>query len=122
MKHTKQLASKTLDNNLQCKALFLQIQENMNAEYQAHYHYLGIANYFYDLDYDGLGQYYLGQSDDEREHSNKYRVFLFSLDYLPKYGAIKAANSSFKSPLQALETALAYEIEITDKTHSLLNE
>ena len=120
MKNTKEKLSKKLDHNLQFKALFSQLQENMNAEYQAHYHYLGLSNYFDDLDYDGFAAFYLEQSDEEREHAHKYRIFLLELDQIPLFKKLEDAKTTFKSPLAGLEAALAYEEAITEKTHSLL--
>ena len=100
--------------------LIPKIQAQMNEEYQAHYNYLAMAAYFYDLDYDGFGHHYTEQADDERAHALKYYQFLLDIDILPVFSSLNAPNSQWKTPLSALKDALFFEESITESTHQLL--
>ena len=102
------------------KDLITLLQKQMNEEYQAHYNYIAMANYFFDLDYDGFGAYYLNQADDEREHANHYRELLLKLDIIPIFERLEKPQNTWKSPLEALKDALKYEENITETTFALL--
>lgn len=102
------------------KDLIELLQKQMNEEYQAHYNYIAMANYFYDLDYDGFGAYYLNQADDERDHANHYRELLLKLDEVPIFEKLDKPKNTWKNPLDAIKDALNYEESITETTFALL--
>ena len=102
------------------KQLIVKIQKQMNEEYQAHYNYLAMAAYFFDLDFDGFGHYYTEQADDERAHALKYYQLMLDLDILPLFNSLDAPKSQWKTPLDALKEALFFEESITQSTHQLL--
>ncbi len=100
-------------------ALVDELNEQLKCEFESSYMYLGMATYFDQLSLDGMAKWFRKQSQEEIEHGMKLYNFLLARGVDLKLSSIPAVTTSFESPLQAFEAALAHEQKITALIHNL---
>src|SRR5690606_29273740 len=83
---------------------------------------LHIAAYFDGLGLKVLASFFFRQSDEERMHATKLLKYLLEVGKKVKFGQIKAAKSDYKSPEDAIQTALDQEIVVTNQINALMKE
>jgi ferritin len=98
------------------------INEQIANELYASNSYLQIAAYFDGLGLKVLAAFFFTQSDEERVHATKLLKYLLEVGKKVKFGAIKAGKADYKSPEDAIQTALDQEIVVTNQINALMKE
>lgn len=95
------------------------LNEQINAEFQANYNYLGMAAYFEGSAFKGFANWMKEQAEEEHKHG--LRIFEYLADRSAKIslGELGIPKSSFKSTKDAFETALKYEQSTTASIHRI---
>lgn len=91
------------------------INKQINLELTASYVYQSMSFYFdrADVALEGLAKYFKEQSDEEREHAEKFMKYQNLRGGAIKYADIrKPPKENWSSPLEALEAALALERDV----------
>jgi ferritin len=69
--------------------------------------------------YDGFANFFLVQAEEERFHAMKFYNFLSNLGYRATIDGFEHPNNEFRSILEAFETALHHEKEVTRRIYHL---
>lgn len=96
------------------------INKHINLEWDASYNFLAISAWFETTPFKGFAKLMLERSEREERHALQFYNFL--KDRLGKVEILpvsKPAATSFKSPLDAFEKALAIKHNITKASHKL---
>jgi len=95
------------------------INQQIGNEFGASHQYIAIANYFSGEGLLGLAKFFYGQADEEREHALKFNKFLLDSGGHSEIPSIKAPQSGFESPLEALQLSLDWENEVTRQINEI---
>jgi ferritin len=95
--------------------------EHLNAELFSSYLYLSMANYFAAENFDGMAQWMLIQTDEEREHAMKFVDFINQRGGRVTLKQIEEPKFEWSSPLEAFEEAYEHECLISSKIHKLVD-
>ncbi len=99
--------------------LLEELNSQLNKELQSAYIYLGIAAYFKQISMDGFYKTIVEQAKEETDHAKRIFDYLLSLDAEVKLSDIQKADTTWKSPKEAIKFALEHEKYITNSIHSL---
>jgi bacterioferritin B len=83
--------------------------------------YANMAAYFANLGLLRLSGLYFKQSEEEREHALKFVHYLMDVDGEVAIPAIEAATSKFSSLKAALEAAMTWEKDVTERINRLMD-
>ncbi|MGR3662628.1 MAG: ferritin [Paracoccaceae bacterium] len=97
------------------KALNTQI----NNEFTASYHYLGMAVYFESQSLPGFAGWFRAQSVEETGHGMKIHDYIHRRDGEVKLTDVPALSKSFQSAEDVVQTALAMEQTVTDQVNDI---
>jgi len=78
-----------------------------------------MAAYFEDLNLTGMANWMRLQADEEHEHSLKFYDFIIKISGRVTLGQIDKPKSSWKTPKEAFQEALAHEQFITKSINEL---
>jgi len=95
------------------------LNEQIQAELNSFYKYLGMAAYCDREKFHGSAHWLTQQSQEEYGHAMKLYAFLVSRDSPVRLGALEKPNQSFESIVQVFETALLQEQEISERINKL---
>ncbi|TQR20470.1 ferritin [Psychrobacillus vulpis] len=95
------------------------LNEQMNFEFYSAHAYLAMAAYCTAEAYDGFANFFLVQAEEERYHAMKFYNFLSDLGYRATIDGFNHPNNEFTSILDAFETALTHEKEVTRRIYGL---
>lgn len=95
------------------------INQQIGNELGASHQYIAMANYFSDEGLLGLSKFFYHQADEEREHALKFNKFLLDSGGRSEIPLVKAPQSRFESPLEALQLALDWENEVTRQINEI---
>merc|ERR1711937_208428 len=96
------------------------LNQHINMELYASYVYQAAARHFQrdDVALFGFAKYFQHNSDEEREHAEKFQKYQVLRGGRLSYADIKSPPSEYDSPLAAMEAALQLEKDVNE---SLLN-
>ena len=83
--------------------------------------YANMAAYFNGLGLARLSAMYFEQSEEEREHALKFLHYLMEVDGKVAIPAIQGATYEFDSVKGALESAMAWEQDVTGRINRLMD-
>ncbi len=89
------------------------LNRQLKAEMSSSYIYLGMATYFEKQSLSGFASWFRAQAKEEMEHAMKIYHFLCDRGADVSLSTIEAPKTSYESPLDAFQTALAQEQEIS---------
>lgn len=95
------------------------LNDQMNFEFYSAHAYLAMAAYCTAEAYDGFANFFLVQAEEERFHAMKFYNFLSDLGYRATIDGFKGPHNEFTSVLDAFESALAHEKEVTKRIYHL---
>lgn len=83
--------------------------------------YVNMAAYFDTLGLSRLSEMYFEQSEEEREHAFKFIHYLMEVEGDVAIPAIKGTPSTFESVKAALESAMTWEKDVTERINNLMD-
>lgn len=95
--------------------------EQYNFEIESGYIYYSMSNYVKDKGMDGFSHFFDKQAEEEFEHAEKLRQFLFEIDVRPDLEGIKKPETEFGTFTETFKTALEHEKEVTRRIHDLVD-
>ncbi len=96
------------------------INKQINAELYSSYLYLAMAAYFEAKNWSGFANWMKVQSEEENEHAMKFYDYVLERGGEVALSDIKAADTSWKTPLEVFEAVYAHEIKVTSLINDLL--
>lgn len=97
------------------------INEQINKELYSSYIYLSMSAYFDNENLKGMAKWMKKQASEEVEHAMKFYEYVYSRGGKVVLKAIDNPPETFKSPLDAFETAYKHETVVTKLIHNLVN-
>ncbi len=97
------------------------INTQISEELYASNGYANMAAYFNSLGLARLSELYFKQSEEEREHALKFVHYLMEVEGDVAIPAVKATTSQFESVKAALESAMAWEKDVTERINRLMD-
>lgn len=97
------------------------INEQVGNEFGASLEYVTIASYFEEEDMLKLAQIFFAQADEERVHAMKFVNYILDAGGHVNISAIPAPRADFKSPQDAVQTALDWEVTVTKQVNTLID-
>lgn len=102
------------------KKVTMAINKQINAELHSSYLYLAMAAYFESKNWSGFASWMKMQSKEEYSHAMKFYNYLIERGGEVVLADIKAANASWKTPLEVFEAVYKHELEVTSLINGLL--
>lgn len=97
------------------------INTQIGEELYASNGYANMAAYFNSLGLARLSELYFKQSEEEREHALKFVHYLMEVEGDIAIPAVKATTNQFESVKAALESAMAWEKDVTERINRLMD-
>lgn len=97
------------------------INAQIGEELYASIGYTNMAAYFASLGLARLSAMYFAQSEEEREHAMKFVHYLMDVEGDVAIPAIQAATSKFGSVKEALDAAMTWEQDVTERINRLMD-
>lgn len=95
--------------------------EQYNFEVESGYIYYSMANYVEDKGMSGFAHFFNKQAEEEFEHAEKLRRFLFEIDVRPDLEGIDKPETEFGTFTETFKTALEHEKEVTRRIRELFD-
>jgi ferritin len=102
------------------KELEQAINEQIGREFGASLQYVNIATYFDTDDLPNLAAFFYRQADEERMHAMKFANYIVDAGGQVRVPGIDQPKHDFVSAEEAVEAALAWEVEVTDQINALM--
>jgi ferritin len=103
-------------------AIAKSLNEQINIEFTASYHYLAMSAYFEDQSLPGFADFFRKQSAEETEHGMKIYDYVFSREGHVKLEDVSALKQTFQSAEDAIQTALEMEKSVTASIHKIFEQ
>lgn len=97
------------------------VNQQIGNEFGASLEYLQIASYFSSEDMLKLAQIFFAQADEERVHAMKLLNYVLDTGGEVAIPAIPEPKVKFESPVDAIQTALDWEITVTKQINGLMD-
>jgi ferritin len=104
------------------KALLTTLNKQINEELHSAYIYLGMAAYFEAENLSGFANWMKKQSQEEIHHAMKLYEYINDRGEKVVLDALAAPPKTWKSPLDAFETAFKHEQHISNCIHKLVDQ
>ena len=98
------------------------INDQIKAELDSAYIYLGMAAYFQDCNLSGMAHWMKKQYHEELEHVEKFIEHLYERGARVKIGEIAKPRESYDGPLSVFQEALKHEQYVTARIHKLVDQ
>ena len=95
------------------------LNEQVNKEFFSAYQYLSFANYFVDKGLNGFANWYMIQTQEERDHTMLFIKYMQDNDIPVTYEAIAKPVDQFPDDMAGLKAGLANEKYITDSINKI---
>lgn len=95
------------------KAMLAGLNDQITMELSASHAYLAMAGWFEAQNLPGMASWMRAQSSEEREHALRFFDFVVDRGAEIELGDIAQPSSTFSSPVDVFETALAQEKQVT---------
>lgn len=102
------------------KKLVNAINDQIKAEFDSEYIYLGMAAWALKEGYEGAAKFMFIQADEERFHAMKFIKFLGEMDEKIVIPAVDKPETKFESLQEILEKAYEHEKYVTKRIHNLV--
>ena len=97
------------------------LNEQVTAEMESFYVYLGMAAYFDSLNLKGFAHWMHMQAAEEQNHAIRFYTYLYDRGARVELLPIGAPPAEWESPLAVFENALAHERKISGMIHNLMD-
>ncbi|MDH5605500.1 MAG: ferritin [Anaerolineae bacterium] len=97
------------------------INQQIGAEFGASLEYVNIASYFEGEDMLHFAKIFFDQAEEERVHAMKFVHYVLDAGGKVAVPAIPKAKAEFKSPADAVQTALDWEVTVTKQVNALMD-
>ena len=98
------------------------INDQIKAEFDSAYIYLGMAAYLQDCNLPGMAHWMKKQYHEELEHAEKYIEHLYERGARAKIEAIAKPRESYDGPLSVFKEALKHEQYVTARIYKLVDQ
>ena len=95
------------------------LNQQINKEFYSAYLYLDFANYFYDRELNGFGNWYQVQAQEERDHAMLFLQYLRNNGEKITLEAIGKPDVALTDNLTVLEAGLKHERYVTSLIHDI---
>ena len=102
------------------KKLYALINDQVKHELESAYIYYSMVSYFTAEGLDGMAQWMTAQAQEELLHASKFFNFIGERGGKVELKDLKIIKTSWSSPLEAFQDALAHEEFITGKINDLM--
>ncbi|MHA2249193.1 MAG: ferritin [Candidatus Kariarchaeaceae archaeon] len=99
--------------------LLIELNKQMNAEFESAYIYLSMSAYLEDQNMSGMAAWMNAQHNEEREHALKFFTFIQEINEKPELDQFSKPKSSWGSIIEVFEETLAHEKLITSRINKL---
>lgn len=97
------------------------LNEQINAEFMAHFTYLSMAAYFYAQNLMGFARWLRHHAEEEHFHAMKIYDFIHERGGHAELKALQAPKTQWGSALEVFEDALKHEQHVTELIHKLVD-
>jgi len=97
------------------------LNEQVNNELSAAYLYLSMSYDMKDKGWNGISNWFFGQSKEEFEHAQRIMDYILLVDGKVKLSPIGEVQQEWNSPKDAFENTLLHEKKVTIKIHELMD-
>ncbi len=101
------------------KQLVSLINNQINMEWYSAYLYLDIHGYYVDNELNGFGNWYMVQTQEERDHAMLFFKYLQNNNEKPQLFEVKAPGVSFGNFREPLAAALEHEQKVTASINNI---
>ena len=98
------------------------INDQIKAEFDSAYIYLGMAAYFQDCNLPGMAHWMKKQYHEELEHAERYIEHLYERGARVKIGEIAKPKESYDGPLSVFKESLRHERYVTERIDKLMDQ
>ena len=98
------------------------INDQIKAEFDSAYIYLGMAAYFEDCNLPGMAHWMKKQYHEELEHAERFIEHLYERGARVKIAEIAKPKESYDGPLGVFKESLKHEQYVTDRIHKLMDQ
>lgn len=98
------------------------INDQIKAEFDSAYIYLGMAAYFQDCNLPGMAHWMKKQYQEELEHAEKFIEHLYERGARVKIAEIAKPRESYDGPLSVFKEALKHEQYVTARINKLMDQ
>ena len=91
----------------------------LNFEFYSSYMYLDISNYFSDENLDGFANWFMIQTQEQRDHAMLFNKYLLNNSQRPILKEIGVSKIQYKDFRNALEEAFEHEKKVTASINSI---
>jgi ferritin len=104
------------------KQLVDMINDQINMEWVSAYLYLDIHTYYVDKELNGFGNWFLVQTQEERDHAMLFMQYLQNNGVRPQLADVKASAITFADFREPLAAGLAHEQKVTASINRIYAE
>ena len=98
------------------------INDQVKAEFDSAYIYLGMAAYLQDCNLPGMAHWMKKQYHEELEHAERYIEHLYERGARVKIEEIAKPRDSYDGPLSVFKESLRHERHVTERINKLMNQ
>lgn len=98
------------------------LKEQVNKEFYSAYLYLAYANYYYNCNLDGFGNWFEVQFKEEQDHALKFLKYLQDNGEEVVLEAIAKPDANFANAREPLAAALAHERYVTSLINAIYGQ
>lgn len=95
------------------------ITDQFNFELYSAYLYLDISNYYSDQNLDGFANWFMIQTQEERDHAMLFMQYLLNNGAKVVLQDVKASNSSFEDFRAPIVSAFEHELKVTARINDI---
>lgn len=95
------------------------LNEQVNKEFFSAYQYLAFANYFVEQGLNGFANWYMIQTQEERDHTMLFIKYMQNNDVPVTYEEVAKPENKFEDGMAVLKAGLAHEKYITDSINKI---
>ncbi len=95
------------------------LADQMNFELYSAYIYLGISNYYAESSLNGFANWYMIQTQEERDHAMLFNQYLLNNGVAPALPAVEAPGFEYSDFRTPIEVAGEHERKVTARIHDI---
>lgn len=101
------------------KDIVTKITDQINYEFYSAYIYLDISNYYADNNLDGFANWFMIQTQEERDHAMLFMTYLLNNSERVKLSDVKAPDFIYHDFREPVVTAFEHEVQVTERIHDI---
>ena len=110
------------DNTMISEKMAAAINDQIKAEFDSAYIYLGMAAYLQDCNLPGMAHWMEKQYHEELEHAERFIEHLYERGARVKIGEIAKPKESYDGPLSVFKESLRHERYVTERIDKLMDQ